>query len=289
MQPHPQTVTTPTPVTPNRLEAWFAPPAPATNPQAIDPLLPPAGDTLFAFTDIEIIASVGPLTWAQRKGAVQWEDQPLTWSALPGIIRSNLITDVVEAVQQPLQYLVPLRHLGRVVTFALLPADPETPDPIRVEIAQPARRPEIDRQGIEWGWGVDTDPPVPFLTLGLASAEAQQMHGHLVRQILSALPATPASVDPETLIGLLQAIARTGAATVSEVLYYLTQLRALATGSWRYLAENQGLLAVEQLVRQSVTPNPARAQQLAYAHLVEGRPIDWGDADPLRVTVRPPR
>ncbi|GAB4446056.1 MAG: hypothetical protein Kow0031_28650 [Anaerolineae bacterium] len=277
MQQNQQTQTQTTAV--NQLEAFFTAPAAATNPQAIGPLQPPASDALFAFADIEIITSVGPLTWAQRKGAVQWQDQPIDWEALPGIIRSNIVTDVAEAAQLPLQYMVPFRHLGRVVTFALLPADRQ---PIRVDdaTARPAPRatPVIYR-----------DPPVPFLTLGLSSPETQAAHGRLVRTVLQDLPNAGSAISTEVVVGLLQAIARTGTATVSEILYFLTQLRALVSGSWRHLPENQGLLAVEHLVRQAVNPSPVLAQQVAHAHLVEGRPIEWGEADPLRVTVRQQR
>ncbi len=88
---------------PTKLDTFFAAPAAATNPQAIGPLQPPAGDALFQSADIEIITSVGPLVWAQRKGAVQWQDQPIDWETLPGIIRSNIIADVAEAAQLPLR------------------------------------------------------------------------------------------------------------------------------------------------------------------------------------------
>jgi hypothetical protein len=69
----------------------------------------------------------------------------------------------------------------------------------------------------------------------------------------------------------------------------MTQMRALVSGGWRYLPENSGLLAVEHLVRQAVDSTTLLPQQLAHAHLVEGRPIEWGEADPLRVTVRQQR
>lgn len=282
MQPQNQQTYTPTqPAVSSPLEQFFAAPNPAANPQAIGPLQPPAGDALFALADIGIITSVGPLTWAQRKGAVQWADQPINWAALPGIIRSNIITDVAEAAQRPLQYLVPFRHLGRVVTVAMLPADPDPLEPIRVNVTRARTEPAARRQLIL------RDPPVPFLTLGLTSPDIQAAHGRLVRRILADLPNAGSAVTEETLVELLQAIARTGAATVSEILYYLTQLRALVSGAWQHLPENYGLLAVEHLVRQATNSTALLPQQLAHAHLVEGRPIEWGEADPLRVTVRP--
>jgi hypothetical protein len=229
---------------------------------------------LFTAQDVEIIAQVGVTTWALRKEPAQMEDQPLNWTMLPGLLRNNILTDVIETVGQELHYAVPFRHVGRVLTFALLPADRE-PIQVVTETARPAVEPPPPV--------TYRDPPVPFLTLGLASRQVLAQHGLLVRQVLNRTGA--AQLAPAALREMLLEIARTGEATGSEVFYYLTQLRALVSGAWRHLPENHGLLAVEHLVRQSAGGSPLQPQLLAQAHLVEGRPIDWGEADPLQVRI----
>jgi hypothetical protein len=229
-------------------------------------------DIIFTGQDVELITQVGVTLWALRKAPAQMEDRPLDWPALPNLLRHNILTNVIEAVGQELHYVVSFRHVGRVLTFALLPAERE---PIKV-IPATGKAPAPA--------AIYRDPPVPFLTLGLADASVQDRHGRLVRQVLNQ-PET-AQINPAVLLEILQAMARTGEATASEVFYYLTQLRALVSGAWRYLAENYGLLAVEYLVRHAASDHPLQPQLLAQAHLVEGRPIDWGEADPLRIAFK---
>ncbi len=46
------------------------------------------------------------------------------------------------------------------------------------------------------------------------------------------------------------------------------------------------MMSVEYLVsRQSSSNNPIQAQLLAEAHLLDKRPIEWRDDNPLRVTL----
>ncbi len=225
---------------------------------------------IFTPQDIEIIEQMGATTWALRKEVARWDDAPLDWNTLPSLLRSAILADVVEALNIPIRYAVPFRHVGRVLTIALLPE--EKREPIRVGSAS---RPEPKRIILR-------DPPVPFLTLGLAPPSVQEQHARLVRQVLQG--ENSRQIMPEYLTTLLLDIARTGEATCSEVFYYLTQLRALVSGAWRQIRENYGVIAVEHLTRQSNNQNPLHPQLLAEAHLVEDRPIDWGNDDPLRVT-----
>jgi len=262
------------------LEQLFQPPSEQPKPAMAGWGSLQIEDNLFTADDVEIIGQLGVMTWAMRKQPAQTESQPLQWQTLPALLRNNIMTDVIEAVGSDMQYVVPIRHIGRVLTFALLPADRQ---PIRVNrrdstpsTPTPPRRTPI----------VYRDPPVPFLTMGLATPAVLQQHGQIVRQILH--EDAGRQLAPATMMAILEAIARTGEATASEVLCYLTELRALVSGAWRYMPENYPLQAVEYLIRQSESDNPLQPQLLAQAHLVERRPIDWGEeADPLRVTLKP--
>ncbi len=261
---HPQHSTT---ASLNQLFGSVAPDA-ASPLQDINQMLHVA-DTIFTAQDVEIIGQIGATTWAIRKEITQWADQPLAWNTLPNLLRSTILTDVVETLNIPIRYAVPFRHVGRVLTIAILPAERE---PIRVG---PASRPPPKQIILR-------DPPVPFLTLGLASRSLQEQHARLVRQVLHGEYSR--QIRPSHLATLLLDIARTGEATCSEVFYYLTQLRALVSGAWRQVRENYGVIAVEYLARQSNSNHPLQPQLLAEAHLVEGRPIDWGQDDPLQMT-----
>ncbi|MCP4995918.1 MAG: hypothetical protein GY934_19395, partial [Gammaproteobacteria bacterium] len=171
---------------------------------------------IFTPNDVEIIGQMGATTWAIRKEIAPWADQPLDWNVLPSLLRSTILTDVVETLNIPIQYAVPFRHVGRVLTIAILPTERE---PLRVG---PASRPKPKQIILR-------DPPVPFLTLGLAPRGVQEQHAQLVRQVLHG--ESSRQIVPSHLAALLLDIARTGEATCSEVFYYITQLRSLVSGA----------------------------------------------------------
>jgi len=253
--------------------ALHPPPTTASPIQAAGEMLR-VEDAIFTPSDVEIIGQVGATTWAMRKEIARWDDMPLNWKALPGLLRSTILADVVETLNIPIRYAVPFRHVGRVLTIAILLAERE---PIRV---RQAGRPAVSDEPEQI---IFRDPPVPFLTLGLAPRGVQEQHARMVRQVLQGESGS-LQIAPAHLSTLLLDIARTGEATCSEMFYYLTQLRALVSGAWRQVWENYGVLAVEYLARQSDSNHPLQPQLLAEAHLVEGRPIDWGDDGPLRIT-----
>jgi len=231
---------------------------------------------IFTSQDVEAIEHQGSTTWAMRKEIAQWADVPLAWNNLPSLLRSTILADAIEPLGVPLRYAIPFRHVGRVLTFAVLPADRE---PIRVQRSDPAAKLVATPQR-----PIFRDPPIPFLTLGLANRETLLLHARLVRQILQQPEEGDSQIAPTYLTDILLGIARTGETTCSEAFYYLTQLRMLVSGAWRQVRENQGMLAVEYLIRQSSDSNPLQAQLLAEAHLLDGRPIEW-DESPLRVTI----
>ncbi len=230
---------------------------------------------IFTVPDVEAIERLGVTVWAVRQGIVHWDDMPLNWKALPGLLRSTILADAIETLGLPVRYAIPFRHLGRVLTVAVLPA---TREPIVVQ--RSTREPVADRPEQV----IFRDPPVPFLTLGLAPRQVLELHAQIIRQILQENDST--RIAPAHLTTILLDIARTGEATCSEVFYYLTQLRALVSGAWRQVRENYGLMSVEYLARQSTSDNPIQAQLLAEAHLLDGRPIEWSNDDPLRVTIK---
>jgi len=231
---------------------------------------------IFTPQDVEAIENQGSTTWAMRKEITQWADVPLAWNTLPSILRSTILADAIEPLGIPLRYAIPFRHVGRVLTFAVLPADRE---PIRVQRSDPAAKLVATPTR-----PIFRDPPIPFLTLGLANPEALSLHAHLIRRILQQPEGGDSQIAPACLTEILMGIARTGEATCSEAFYYLTQLRMLVSGAWRQVRENQGMVAVEYLIRQSPDSNPLQAQLLAEAHLLEGRSIEW-EENPLRVTL----
>ncbi len=232
---------------------------------------------IFGPTDLEIIERRGFTGWAVGQSAnMNWEDAPLDWNDLPMTMRSVIVTDALEPLQLSIRYAVPFRHLGRVITFAILPDDSERPEMIRVRRQQPQRQPATQER-------VFRDPPVPFLSLGVAGPEATARHARMVRQFF--FERNPVKFHQQ-LKSVLVELATDAQATRAEVFYYALTMRAMASGSWRQLRENFGLMAVEHLIAESVNTNPMQAQALATAHLVDGVPIDWGEENPLNVTLQ---
>ena len=232
------------------------------------------GEAIFTGQDVEMIETFGLSGWAVQQD-ITWQDQTLTdWPNLPSILRNTIITETLGPLQVPIRYALPYRYVGRVFTFAVLA---ESDPPIRVTQGRETP-PRLSDMLV--------DPPVPFFTLGLASPEIVAKHARCVRQIL-----TGGGNHNESILvqipDILQHLCREGTITKSEAFYYLTGMHALASGSWRQLHENFGLLAVEHLIKHSSGNNPAQAQLLAQAHLIDGRSIEWPqDEDPFEVELQ---
>ncbi len=232
-------------------------------------------DEPFTLDDLSRIKSDGPATWAARQDSLIWDDDPLQWDGLPMLLRSMIVTDTIEALQMPVRYALPFRHLGRVVTFALLP---EEVRPIRVRVRQasspspsPAQPPQRS---------ASKDPPVPFLAMGLVSPEIVALHAWTIRQFLAGQDEIHFNSN---LWRIMVRLGREARITKSEAFYYMLSMRALASKSWQQIREYFGLMTLEYIIDRAVTQHPAQAQILAHAHLVQGRPIEWAGADPLEV------
>ncbi len=77
-----------------------------------------------------------------------------------------------------MRYALPFRHLGRVITFALLPGEVQ---PIRVRVRQASFPSPVQPPRRQ----VSKDPPVPFLAMGLVSPEIVALHAWTIRQFLA--------------------------------------------------------------------------------------------------------
>lgn len=232
-------------------------------------------DKILRRSDLAIIENDGMAGWAVGQENLIWEDAPLQWDALPILLRSMIVTDTIESLQMPMRYALPFRHLGRVITFALLPTKTR---PIRVKNSRalPSRRPVVKSPPRI------IDPPVPFLVMGLATPVLAAMHARIVRGLLGGSQNESFHVSlQQIMVGL----AREGKITKSEAFYYMLSMRALASRSWQQIREYFGLMALEHIVEQATLRHPAQAQMLAHAHLIEGRPIEW-DEELLDVEIK---
>ncbi len=239
------------------------------------------GDDIFTVTDHKIMREVGLSGWAVQQDISRWEDAPLDWGNLPSILRGAVLTDAIESLEMQIRYALPFRHLGRVFTFALLPATEDRAIRVRRQQSQlPAPQSQSQLPDEDFHRRIMRDPPVPFLTLGLASPDVAVQHAAAVREML--VNQNNRSIHAG-LSDILLDLARVGQITKSEAFYYLVGMRALASGSWRQLRENFGLMAVEYLITHSTSQNPIQAQLLAEAHLIDGQPIEWEEGDPLDV------
>ncbi len=219
-------------------------------------------DSPLTLPDLDIIHKEGPTRWAITQESLIWQDERLDWPRLPDLLRATILTDAIEVLEGVrLRYAIPFRHLGRVITFALLPRAPE---PIRVRAAATAPPPALPEPQ-------DLDPPVPFLALGLASKEVAALHGRAIREFLRG----DSQAISKRLFHILVELGKEGRITQSEAYYYLLSMRALASGSWRQMEQYFGLMELEQVVARA-GGGPAQAQMLAYGHLVEGRPLVSG-------------
>ncbi len=227
-------------------------------------------DKVFQADDLAIIEADGLAGWVVQQEELIWEDETLEWDVLPVLLRALIITETIEALEMPVRYAVPFRHLGRVITFAVLPAKIR---PLQVRLrprpgVEEGRRPLLASGQTQQ----QIDPPVPFLTMGLASPMLMAIHARTVRKFLRS--AEGAGSFYQNLRQIMIGLAKEEKITKSEAFYYLLSMRALASRSWQQLREYFGLMTLEYVVEQAVSQHPGQAQMLAYAHLVEGARLE---------------
>ncbi len=79
-------------------------------------------DSPLTLADLPLIREQGLTRWAMAQTGLLWQDERLEWDRLPNQLRSTILTDALEALALSVRYAVPIRYLGRVILFALLPA-----------------------------------------------------------------------------------------------------------------------------------------------------------------------
>ena len=185
------------------------------------------GDEIFTLQDVEAIEAWGITTWAMCKGVGSLEDMTLDWKSMPSVLRAMILSDAIELLGISVRYAIPFRHVGRVLTVAILPVERE---PIQVQRSSTEHQQQINPSPRDFL----LDPPVPYPSLGLASHEALVLHAEIVRQVLQQANSST-QIAPLHLKQIWTELARTGQATCSEVLYYTTQLRSLVSEAWRHV------------------------------------------------------
>ncbi len=195
---------------------------------------------MFNSTELRQLRGQGPDHWVLT--AQGFVDKPVNYESLPAVARTAIMTEVTRHIPG-LLYAVPFRAVGRCATFAMLPE----PSPSRAYI----------------------DPPVPFFVGGTLPADIQRDYAVGVNRFLKFN--NPASLEGEALMSLVERIARLGAVTKEEMVYFLVQIGALTTGSWRFIRENAMLVEIEETIMRGGgrLVNPARAQALAYDMLIK--------------------
>ncbi|MCL4296122.1 MAG: hypothetical protein KJ077_10360 [Anaerolineae bacterium] len=251
------------------------------------------GDDLFTREDIGVIDSLGLDGWALRLPEASWRDALLPLDRLPPAVRSYLVNRAIAHLKIPVRYAMPIRYLGRVLIYVILPAPervvdgavtirvirPPAPQPtpqLTPQSASGSRQPAPPR--------VKRDPPVPWPVLGLLDRSGIERHAQMVRDFLGG--GNAATVE-RALPAILENFAAVGQATRSEVFYYANMLDALKTGAWMQNPDYWNLLVIEEVLARSETPfNPVLAQQLVQAHLIEGKPLQWEGYDPLTIQMQ---
>lgn len=249
-------------------------------------------DEPFTGADIRAINQLGLDGWAVGLPESSWRDAIIPLDRMPATLRSHLTTRAIAHLKINVRYATPVRHLGRVLVYVILPApDREPAGSIRVKVvrpqvqALPAVLPATAQQGQQQEVvRPRRDPPVPWPVLGLLDARGMDRHAQVARDFLGG--GNVSTVD-RALPELMEHFARVGQATRSEVFYYLNGMDALKTGAWMQNPDYYNLLLIEEILSRSATVfNPLQAQQLVQAHMIEGRPIEWEGHDPFVIEMQ---
>lgn len=234
------------------------------------------GDEQFTKHDLDIILTVGPTGWATSQN-LNLSTESVDWENLPDVLRQAIISDVLEPMDWSFRYAVSIRRVGRVFVFAILPdLDIDIQRPIVLERAmrsEPISIPSTQTQRRQPKRIID--PPIPFPLLGSATPEILTRQANAVRLFLRQTGNT--QTFRKRIMNLVIRLTDHGAITKSEMFYYITGMRALASGSWRQLREYFSLLALDQLIAQQDKDSLISPQQIVYEHLILGRPIEVRD------------
>lgn len=252
-------------------------------------------DELFTGNDIHAINQLGLDGWAVALPESSWRDAPVPLDRIPATLRSHLTTRAIAHLKINVRYATPVRHLGRVLIYVILPApDRQAEGSILVRVvrpqpALPAAQPiSHQNQGSQAPQREVVrprrDPPVPWPVLGLLDARGMERHAQVIRDFLGG--GNAATID-RAMPELLDHFVRAGQATRSEVFYFFNAMDALKTGAWMQNPDYYNLLLIEEILSRSSTSfNPLQAQQLVQAHMIEGRPIEWDGHDPFVIEMQ---
>jgi len=228
-------------------------------------------EPVFVESDLLLIRKNGLMRWALSQPEITLQDEIFDWRKLPTTLRQLMLAEVFEGLQSLVQYALPFRRLGRIVIMAVLPQPVES---LRVEVIQPVKQVEPPRQQRY------LDPPFPVLGFGLASPALQALQARAIRRVMQG------QVDQigELLSPIFTQLAKEEQITVSELVYYATTMHLLISGAWRQMDYFWPLVQLERLAGQVVSRNPVHIQEVFHQFLLDGKPIEWGDENTLRLT-----
>ncbi len=195
----------------------------------------------FTVQDANDVQKVGVLSWIAAN-LMETRDVPFSVAQLPAV-QQMVVMNAVD-LGFALEYCVPIRRLGRVVLFALLPQVVRQSEPVRRE--QPRRA---------------FDPVIPFWVSGLLG-KTRERHNQAVAQFLR-------TGKGEWITGALPDICQSlwvEGPSLEEAFYYLTAMQGLASGMWRHVPEFWRVAELEQTMvnRGRVTSREA------YRFLLDG-------------------